>query len=145
MGKGVAEIFLHSLATDQGPTLQTAITANENIGPNGCPIPGVFFSVSVVLEKFMNEPDLPIRLFLRQEITQLLDRRNAAQNIQIQPATPFAIRRRGRGAQLVVVPNTANLFVDSLHLWAVVIGARAPARERFVFAVRLAPGRCSQD
>jgi hypothetical protein len=76
-GKRVAEILLHPLAVGHRAPLESAVAADQNVGPNCRPVAGVIFQVRIVVEQLVNQLRLLVGLVFEGVVAQLFHRGHA--------------------------------------------------------------------
>ena len=112
------------------PIVVTAATDQQG-GPNVGPIAGVFLA-ELFPEKPVDKPSLLGGRRIGQKGLQFVHRGHAADNVQMDPSTPFTIRRARCGLQFDVGPTGRHLLIDERY---------CRNTEVFVGSQQGAPGR----
>lgn len=112
-----AEILLHAIAI-RGEPLVVALAAgatDQEVGPDAGPVAGVFFDV-IFAQQAIHEIDSPIAALVAQETLQLVEPRNPADDVEIDPAAPVAVARHLGRSEMMVGPTLPHRLVDDLDL-----------------------------
>ena len=114
--KAIAQVLRHSLAANKRIAIVAAASTDQHIAPNRSPMIGKLFGITTVIKQSIDQFFALADVFVAHEFRQLMQIRNASNQVQIGSTSPLSvILHRGR-CQSAILPLLLNRLVDQFYL-----------------------------